>query len=281
MEDLEAKKLRDSLVEYESHLSEMRQVTLKNVETLDVIGRYTDKSAAGIQKLTEQGLEGIQKVTAESAGGLRRIIETGNSNISRLAESAEDSLNRTSKSSEETLKDAAESGEACIRSVAENGEAGIRRVAQSSVESLKRVTDCSEESITNIAQECLNKLQSFTEAGMKQIVEAAEKSLESAEAVEKIEKALLEHMDAMKELMKQSDDFTHKENVKVYRNVQAVVIDETKKQTETLMEQKEELEADNERLFKQNRVLTPLVIVTLVATIANIALLIAQILGVF
>ena len=37
MQDLEAKRLRESLVEYENYLNEIRQVTRKNVEALDVI----------------------------------------------------------------------------------------------------------------------------------------------------------------------------------------------------------------------------------------------------
>ena len=48
-------------MEYEGYLNEIRQVTLKNVETLDVIQRYTDKSAAGMQKLAEQSLDGIEE----------------------------------------------------------------------------------------------------------------------------------------------------------------------------------------------------------------------------
>ena len=47
MQDLEAKRLRESLVEYENYLNEIRQVTRKNVEALDVIQKYTDQSAAG------------------------------------------------------------------------------------------------------------------------------------------------------------------------------------------------------------------------------------------
>ena len=35
-----------------------------------------------------------------------------------------------------------------------------------------------------------------------------------------------------------SDDFVHKENVKVYRNVQAVVVDELKRYTESAQEEK-------------------------------------------
>lgn len=226
MEDLETRKLRDSLVEYEGYLNEMRQVTLKNVETLDVIQRYTDKSAAGMQKLAEQSLEGIQRVTAESAGGLRRMIETGTSNLSRMAEAGEANVNRTT-------------------------------------------------------QECLNRLQSYTEAGMAQIDASREKNLETAAAVEKIEQAILAHMENMKELLKQSDDFTHKENVKVYRNVQAVVVDEVKKQTEAMAAQKEELVRRNETLQKQNKGLKPLMIVTLIAAVANIALAVSQIAGLF
>ncbi|MBQ7840974.1 MAG: hypothetical protein IJ390_10915 [Lachnospiraceae bacterium] len=226
MDDMEAKRLRDSLVEYEGYLREMRQVTLKNVETLDVIQRYTDKSAAGMQKLAEQSLDGIQRVTAESAGGLRRIIETGTSNLSRMAEAGESNINLTT-------------------------------------------------------QECLKRLQSYTEAGMAQIDASCEKNQETAAVVEKIEQAILEHMEAMKTLMKQSDDFTHKENVKVYRNVQAVVVDEVKKQTEAMAAQNEELVRRNEMLQKQNKGMRPLMIVTLIAALANIGLVIAQIAGLF
>ncbi len=226
MDDLETKKLRDSLVEYEGYLREMRQVTLKNVETLDAIQRYTDKSAAGMQKLAEQSLDGIQKVTAESAGGLRRIIETGTSNLSRMADAGEENLNRT-------------------------------------------------------AQECMIRLKGSAEAALSQIAAAQEKNLETAAAVEKIERAILEHMESVKDLMKQSDDFTHRENVKVYRNVQAVVVDEVKKQTEAMAAQKDELAAQNETLQKQNKGLKPLMIVTLLAAATNIALLVCQIAGVF
>lgn len=58
MQDLEAKRLRESLVEYENYLNEIRQVTRKNVEALDVIQKYTDQSAAGMQNLAEQSIEG-------------------------------------------------------------------------------------------------------------------------------------------------------------------------------------------------------------------------------
>ena len=218
MQDLEAKRLRESLVEYENYLNEIRQVTRKNVEALDVIQKYTDQSAAGMQNLAEQSIEGIQRVTTESAGGLRKIIETGTSNLSRMAEGSQDSINRT-------------------------------------------------------AQECMVRLQNYDEA--------QQKNQETAEQVSQIEQAILEHMDEIKQLLKQSDDFTHKENVKVYRNVQAVVVDEVKKQTEAIAAQNDELVRRNEHLQKQGRGLRPLMIITLVTALANIVLAAAQIAGLF
>lgn len=270
MEDMEAKKLRDSLVEYEGYLREMRQVTLKNVETLDVIQRYTDKSAAGMQKLAEQSLDGIQKVTAESAGGLRRIIETGTSNLSQMSEAGESNMNRAAQECMDSLK-----------RMAEAGETSISRAAQECLSSLDKLAVTGEENVKAVAQECLNSLQNYAQASLAQIDASVEKNQETAAIVEKIEQAIMEHMDSMKELMKQSDDFTHKENVKVYRNVQAVVVDEVKKQTEALAAQNEELVKRNEALQKQNKGLRPLMIVTLLAALANIALVAVQIAGLF
>lgn len=45
----------------------------------------------------------------------------------------------------------------------------------------------------------------------------------------------------LEERFKQANEFVHKENVKVYRNVQAVVVDELKNQTETLLKENQKL----------------------------------------
>lgn len=70
------------------------------------------------------------------------------------------------------------------------------------------------------------------------------------------------------------EDFIHKENVKVYRNVQAVVVDNLKTQTE-------DLKQENEKLSKKISCIIPLLIVTLLLLIGNIGLGVVQILGIF
>ena len=92
------------------------------------------------------------------------------------------------------------------------------------------------------------------------------RNIETAERVEEIRELVAGQTESLREMQKQADDFNHKENVKVYRNVQAVVVEEVKKQTEELKE--------------SNKGLKPLLIVTLAATLANVALFILQILGI-
>lgn len=71
----------------------------------------------------------------------------------------------------------------------------------------------------DLLKECIEKTEALQQEGKTQ--EAREES--AAEL-----KAMLE------ELFRQSDDFLHKENVKVYRNVQAALVEELNKQTEAI-----------------------------------------------
>lgn len=72
---------------------------------------------------------------------------------------------------------------------------------------------------------------------------------------------------------KQLDDSIHSECVKVYRNVQAVVVDETKNQTELIF-------AYHKTEAKKMKGMKPLIIVGIILTFANILLTIVNMLGV-
>lgn len=292
MEDLDTSKLKGALLEYEGQLQNMRQVTMKNVETLDVIQRYTDKSAAGMQKLTEQSLEGVQRVTAESAAGLRRMIELGSSNLNRTAETGEETLRSVARTGEEGLESMARTGGESLQDIAKAGEENLNRISQAGEENLNRVSQAGEESLRAIAasgeeklaqtaQAYLDRLQAFSGEEETRAAQREERLQNSLSAAERMEQAVGTHLEEMKELMKQSDEFTHKENVRVYRNVQAVVVEEVKKQMAAMEEQNQELIVRNEQLQKRFGGLRPLVLTAMVASLLNIVLFILQALGVF
>ena len=82
-----------------------------------------------------------------------------------------------------------------------------------------------------------------------------------------------ENQQTLEELFRQSDDFVHKENVKVYRNVQAVVVDELKNQTEGLTKH-------NQELYTKMKSTKTMVIIAIILGVANIVLTGLSILGI-
>lgn len=98
--------------------------------------------------------------------------------------------------------------------------------------------------------------------------ELALKEAERAEGEKQSEERKQEFA-ALEERFKQSEEFVHKENVKVYRNVQAVVVDELKRQTESLSMENQALSA------KQNTVL----IISIFAMLFSVAGIVLQILS--
>lgn len=80
-----------------------------------------------------------------------------------------------------------------------------------------------------------------------------------------IEQKLAELKQQMEEAFHRSDDFIHKENVKVYRNVQAAMVEELSKQMESLVQKQQ-------KNTSGKKVLIPLSVITILLVIADIAI---------
>lgn len=104
-------------------------------------------------------------------------------------------------------------------------------------------------------------------------IEAQEKLLEEVRlSVEELKQALAGNAAKTEELLEQSQEFVHKENVKVYRNVQAVIVEELKNQTQ-------ELNAGTQKLEKQTAGMKPIMIIALVLGAVNAGMLVAVLLN--
>ena len=106
--------------------------------------------------------------------------------------------------------------------------------------------------------------------------------------------AVKELSENLSDRLNKSDEATHDVGVRIYRNVQASVADEQKKQLDEIKEdfkrQMESIRSEFTVLVRQldsmqranrakNRGLMPLVVVILLATLANLALVILRIVG--
>ncbi|MBQ3163784.1 MAG: hypothetical protein IJC02_04475 [Lachnospiraceae bacterium] len=94
--------------------------------------------------------------------------------------------------------------------------------------------------------------------------ELARKEAERTEETKRVEEQKQQLVE-LEECFKQSNDFVHKENVKVYRNVQAVVVDELKNQTEALLN-------ENQKLSKKINVVLVFGVMAFVFSMAGIVL---------
>ena len=83
--------------------------------------------------------------------------------------------------------------------------------------------------------------------------------------------------DLLENKFQKSDDFVHKENVKVYRNVQAVVVDEIKRCVEQAQNDQNELK--KELNAKLNKVMI-FSVISMLASAASVVLWVLRILGI-
>lgn len=120
--------------------------------------------------------------------------------------------------------------------------------------------------VQGVLRECIAKLDAMqTGGGQEQ---------ESGQDLAQIRELL-------EEKFEQSDDFLHRENIKVYRNVQAAVVEELNKQTQTLQESLADL---NSRLTQKNngtgKAALAVSILVLLGVLADIALHLAPMFGI-
>ena len=110
------------------------------------------------------------------------------------------------------------------------------------------------------ATENMEQMQQTLEAALNKI-EAIKEADDTKDIKAEIEKLFTELKKQIEEISLRSDDFQHKENVKVYRNVQASMTEELEKQTSAISQK------IGEGARKQSALLTVSIIIMLMAII--------------
>lgn len=133
----------------------------------------------------------------------------------------------------------------------------MRKIQLTNTQSAQNLHDMMVENadgIRKLTQESLGKLANVQleadaqNADAKKAVDAAatamakmeEQVLKMQETVASLSEDLNKNQTEMKECFEKADDFLHKENVKVYRNVQAVVVEEVGNKAQEIIKASEE-----------------------------------------
>lgn len=168
----------------------------------------------------------------------------------------------------------------------------MRKIQMTNTQSAQQLHDLmveSSESIHKLVKESLDKISGIQLETESQKAEA-NKSVEKATAtVEEMETKVVEMQQTVANLItsleknqkeisdwfKQADEFLHKENVKVYRNVQAVIVDEVGNKADAIMK------AQEETVKKSGKPVLIFAILGFVAAVAGLVVQILNIMGMF
>lgn len=131
---------------------------------------------------------------------------------------------------------------------------------------LKELLEESRQEIRKLAEESILKIQEIQEAQAD-----AGNGTEEKELLEELKASAADNLSKVEELFRNSDDFVHKENVKVYRNVQAAMVEELQKQTQAIMEHAQAGESKNKKLFLMNCFTLAAVLIQLVLFALHLA----------
>lgn len=257
-EAAEIKRLQFQVSEYEKILQEMRRLNYKNTEISEKLDEVIGDSAKKLFGMKEEQ----QKLVAS----LRDLAaEQGRSRETELAQ-REHALMERERAAEQTRM----AQERAIEEARLDRERALEEVRQE-----RERAEHERQEHERAAEEARLARERADQAAEE--ARLAHERAEEARLGNEAEEQKANDFDAIAgmidEKFKYSDDFVHKESVKVYRNVQAVVVDELKQYADNMTAENNKLRA------KLGNVMTVSVI-AMAASIAGVAISLLTIFGV-
>lgn len=265
--------MKQTTQEVTGSVAAVRQIAEDVKTTADEIRYATDMVRSSADDVTNSAMEvrnsveGMQTAVAEvrnSADEVKESMEQMRSTVHGVMISTEDMKISTEeiKATTEDLKNSNEDLKSSVKTSVDNAILTIRRENREIADHLEYIRSTVDTIQKPSAEEEQRKLEEEQrKAEEEQLKEEARIAREA------------ESKKAIEELFRQSDDFVHKENVKVYRNVQAVVVDELKNQTEGLTKH-------NQELYAKVKSVKVWIFVAIALGFANIALTLLAIFGI-
>ena len=301
----EMRRLQEQVAQYEAILQDMRKLNYKNSELTDKINALVDESITKVQGSHTEGEEG-EEVSKQLSQEIITAIDEALHNLdSTVGTALNESVNNTLMVPVDEMKQSSmevSGSVAAVRQIAEDfkGSADDIRYASDlvrssaddlrlSAEQVKTSADTMNQSLEGImtSSEEIKATTNELKTSNDDLKTSVKTSVDNALlAIRRENREIADHLEYIRsgietinrpseeEEMLKREDFVHKENVKVYRNVQAVVVDEFKSQTEGLTKHNRELYAK----LKSTKVA---VTIAIVLGAANLILTLLVALGIF
>lgn len=249
----EMNRLRAQVEEYTRCLNRMQQICAEMEQTAEMAKGKVDAAQFHADELKAQLLDIRQEM--QNAGGREEVIQD-----SGLAEQLEN-MKAAQEAQMESLRSFLDSQMSGIRSMQAEQLDSVRDLQETQRDSVRGLQEAQRDSVKGLQEAQLDSVRSLQEAQFEQVRSSMEDQLDSVRSMIKAQISSLKsgqdgQLDSVRtELERQSanldvqlaemktnmetqlngaNEFVHKECVKVYRNVQAVVSDENNKQSENM-----------------------------------------------
>lgn len=225
--------------------------------------------AAQIERLEAQVAEynacikEIRKLSLRNAENEQKLRE--------LIEAVKEQLKLSLEENSRQMRQLVETCGGKIEQLAEKGNTQLELLTEKGSTQLGQLTEAEKGNVrlNQMAEECMVRMY-----GEEEDMQDFEEEDRVESILEELKSASSENMKRLEELFRQSDDFVHRENVKVYRNVQAATAEELGKQIEAVL-------GGQQALAGKGKGMHAVSILTLIVAIVNLAMLIAHLAGVF
>lgn len=215
-------------------------------------------------------IEKLEKKTSElkqQLGEYEACIQEMRQMNSKNAECTENILKLSGTANQLIEESAAKAGEKLNGSIDTIG-IKLDNAAEAMDSRIKNMTSQIDEQLMTSTKNSSEQVQKMVEASLAKIEEIQAASQNPEEVLTRLDELKTE----LTEKFAKNEEFVHVENVKVYRNVQAAVVEELAKQTDTLL-------AGQKASAGGYKVMLPMIIIVMICTFANLGILIASILG--
>ena len=271
-------KTQDSITELKSTVSALKEddSTDKDAELKEAISRIASesrgsqeaiiKAVTGAGEDTKNSISELKTATGENRSALEDIFTVLQSTKSEVEEIKAGAATKSNTHEEDLVK-------------ALNDLLSNHAEVSSNIKNLKAATDENKNTIKSTIDSSIYGLKQdnkeiveFLQRMNANILKKGEDEEKAAQKEEEAAAKAEEERRQLEERFKATEDFMHKESVKVYRNVQAVINEKNDKQ-------KESVESANLSVEKRVSKVKALVVINMVFTLINLATMILYIFG--
>ena len=303
----ENQRLKQQMDEYDKVIQEIRRLNLKTIEVSEQVSQMAACSIEQIEAYQVPVAEDDAKAdyTQEFTEVTNKVEEASQETRKQVEESAAETRRQVEESVGEMRRQVEESVGEMRRQVEESAGETRRQMQESTQLTGKRLEDVSyrfeaslSQTESSIAQlesginqlgAALGRLELGNDTNQK-AVESAIRNLEAMlaekeqsgekeqeqESAKQIKEMIVNVRLYLDEVQKHVEDYTHKESVKVYRNVQAAMNEQLNRKARDLNDHMDQIEKEVEK----NKGMKGLVLMAVLFSAASLALQILQMIGI-